>query len=202
MLEAKQALALILPSKPDDEQTLMTQLAANCMRVDLKPMEKARAFARLKTAKGWNQTELASAIGMSKSAVTRVLSYLDLPEQAQQLLDAGKLPQSTAYAISRSEDVATQLALMEKAANGKLNRDEAQRVVARNRSPKRQHSSRVSLCVGPAIVSIATEDKLKISDYVGVLQALIKELRRADKQGLDVKTTEKVLQDRAIHSSS
>jgi len=200
MLDREHVFALVLEEKPDDDTLLMTQLAANCMRIDLRPTEKAQAFQRLKDSKGWSNAQLAEAVHISKSAVTQLLSFLRLPEEAQSMLDAGELPHSTAYAISRAPDVATQQSLLDKAANGGLKRDDAQRVVSRKRSRKTGSKSRVAFRLELADVAISSSEKLDISECVAVLQHLIKECRKAGKQGLDVQTFSKVLSDQQSQS--
>ncbi len=53
MARIETATALVLDSRPDSDTLLLTQLAANCMRVDLKPTERALAFKRLKDSRGY-----------------------------------------------------------------------------------------------------------------------------------------------------
>lgn len=52
-----------------------TQLAANNMRLDLKPTEKAMGYQRLKELRGLSNVELARLLNVSKSVVTETLSY-------------------------------------------------------------------------------------------------------------------------------
>ena len=78
--------AMVLPSRPDGDQLLLTQMAANCMRVDLKPTEKAIAYLRLKKSRNWSrvwsslQVELTttSASGISKRNRSRIGSRENL----------------------------------------------------------------------------------------------------------------------------
>ena len=59
-------------------EILEQQLIENCLREDLLPIEEARAFEQLRQLNGWTQKELAQALRVSASRVTRVLALLKL----------------------------------------------------------------------------------------------------------------------------
>lgn len=197
VLEAPDVRALILDKRPDGDVLLMTQLAANCMRVDLKPTEKADAFQRLQASRGWSNAELAKAMHISRSKVTQILSYLNLPEDVQRSLDAGELAGSTAYAIARAPDAATQTKLLAKARKGQLKRDDALREVSQPSS--RKDRVRAVFRLQNAEIRMSTSQRLDLDECVTTLQQLIRECRKASKQGLDVTTFERVLHDRLNH---
>jgi ParB family transcriptional regulator, chromosome partitioning protein len=136
LLDIKDIPVLVLPAKPDTETLLLMQLAANGMREDLKPSEKAFAYRRLKEMRNISNAELASLMNVSKSVVTETLSYLDLPSEALALLDSGQIARSTAYAISRAPDKTTRKELLDKAVRGELKRDDAIRRVNRRQTAK------------------------------------------------------------------
>jgi ParB-like chromosome segregation protein Spo0J len=172
---------------------LQTQLAANCLRVDLKPTEKALAYERLLQSRQWSHAELAKAMHISKSTVTQTLSWLSLPDEAKTKLDAGELSGSAAYAISRAGDAAAQRNLLDKAVSGQLTRDDVQREVSRNgNSGRRQRSTFRLEC---AEIRLHTEGSLDLTGCVELLQQLLRECRKAIKQGLDITTFERVLTD-------
>lgn len=196
LLDIMEIPVLVLPAKPDAETLLLTQLAANGMREDLKPTDKARAFLRLKEIRGLTNVELASLMHIGKSVVTETLSYLDLSPEAQQLLDEGRLARSTAYAISRAPDDATRQEMLHEAIRGKLRRDEAVRRVKRTGAGK-SPQQRVLFRLRSAEISVAFDEELDIPQVVLLLQELRRECLRAEKQGLNVKTLERVLMDRS-----
>ena len=72
-------------------EILEQQLIENCLREDLRPTEEAKAFQRLMNLNGWNQKKLATALRVSETRVTRVLSLLKLPQEIRDDLDSGKL---------------------------------------------------------------------------------------------------------------
>ena len=196
LINCDQASALVLDAAPDADTLLMTQYAANCMRVDLTPAEKAQALKRLKEAKGWNNAELAKAMHISKSMVTQLMSVLTLPEQAKEMLNTGDLPLSTAYAISRAPTPDAQNALLDKASRGELKRDEAQQVV---QSASKQRKTRITFELDGGDVTIVSSTGLDLTGYVAIGQQLVRECRKAGAQGLDAKTLARVLVDRRAH---
>lgn len=183
--------ALVLDEKPDADTLLLTQLAANCLRVNLKPTEKALAFQRLKDSRGWTNVQLAKAMHISKSTVTQVLSYLSLPGEVKEKLDSGELPGSTAYAISRAKDDDFAEKLIAKAVNGDLKRDDAVRSVS-GKAAKVRSTFRMETCV----VSIVTGERLELPEVVAVLQQLARECSKAAKNDHDVVTLERALAKR------
>jgi ParB family transcriptional regulator, chromosome partitioning protein len=69
----------ILASVRDGDPEIAS-LLENIQRVDLNPIEEARAIRRLMDLKGISQTKLAESLGRSVSDLNGVLGILDLPE--------------------------------------------------------------------------------------------------------------------------
>ena len=185
--------AIVLDQRPGEHELRLMQLAANCHRQDLKPLEKARAFRQLQEAQGWSHAELAKAMHVSKATVTQVLSYLTLPSELQQRLDSGDLAGSTAYAIARAPDDATRQQLASRALDGSLRRDEATQHVHRRAASVRR--GRVTFRLPSADVTLMTESRPDLAAIISVLQQLTRECRKAERQNLDVATLERVLTD-------
>ncbi len=200
LLDIMEIPVLVLPAKPDAETLLLMQLAANGMRENLKPSERASAYRRLKDMRGLSHGDMASLMNVSKSVVTETLSYLDLPPEALALLDSGQLAGSTAYAISRAPDEATRLELLDKAVRGELRRDDAMRRVNR-RGATRSARQTASFQLPSAEITIALENEPEIPVVMELLRELVRECRRAEKQGLNVRTFERVLKDRSQGNS-
>lgn len=184
--------AIVLEQAPDADTLLMTQLAANCMRVGLKPTERARAYQRLKESRGWTNSALAEALHVSKSTVTLTLSYLKLPEALQTKLDKGELAGSTAYTISRAPDGATKQELIAKATQGSLKRNEAQSHASRRRD-RRHH--RVTFELEAGSVTVATREQLGLPELTAILKQLQRECRKGTQHSWDVTTLMRVVAD-------
>lgn len=191
--------ALVLDEKPPPDKLLMTQLAANCHRAGLKPMELAESLNRLKELNGWTNAEIARKMSLSKAKVTQVMSYLSLSTRIQEMLDAGSIPGSTAYAISRAPNDITRKQLVEDALRGRLKRDEASRRVTRKSNSAKQQ--RATFQLSTATVVITTPQKITLDDFMAIGTELIRECRQAVRQGIDVSTLERVLHDQRKSSN-
>ena len=77
------------------ERRLM-QLKVNCLRADLRDIERAKAFRQLMDDNGWTQQQLAAELNLSQGNVARALAPLKLPESMQADVIAGKVSGSGA----------------------------------------------------------------------------------------------------------
>lgn len=145
------ARKLGLPSVPviieDKElcaaEVLHRQLVLDCQKEHLTAVERAKAIQDLMHESGWSATQVAQRIGISPANVTRLLSVLKLPAEAQEQVAAGTLGTSTAYAICRTSDPDTKEALLNDVANGHVTREHvAER--SRSRRSKRGKTRRRS----------------------------------------------------------
>jgi len=109
------------------------QLVENCLREDLQPVEEARAFASLMGLNGWSGKDVARALRVHPSRVSRALALLRLPASVQEQVNAGAIPARAAYEISKLPDPEAQTALARRAAEGQLSHDQAARTVRRRR---------------------------------------------------------------------
>jgi ParB family chromosome partitioning protein len=110
-------------------EILEQQLIENLLREDLSPMEEAKAFRSLMEINLWNGKQVADALRVAPSKVSRVLALLDLPADIQRQVDSGDIAARTAYELSKlsSEDAQRQLA--EDAAAGRLSTSGASNAV-------------------------------------------------------------------------
>jgi len=117
-------------------EILEQQLVENLLRKDLKPMEEARAFAKLMELNGWTGKRVAEALRVTPSRVSRALSLLDLPPDVQRQIDDGSVPKTSAYEISRVRDDSARRELAQKVAIGKLPHAIAVNAVRQRRGKK------------------------------------------------------------------
>ena len=85
----------VIRSVPDDK-VLEIALIENIQREDLNPIEEARAYKRLIETLGLTQETVGERVGRDRSYVTNYLRLLKLPEDLQELLQAGRI--STGHA--------------------------------------------------------------------------------------------------------
>ena len=103
---------------------LADQIVENHCRNDLRPLDLARAMAKLKKLKACTSQDLAAELGISGASVTRAEALLTLPEDVQAMVDDGRLAESAAYEISRLKDEDAMRELASQIVASRLNRDQ------------------------------------------------------------------------------
>jgi ParB family chromosome partitioning protein len=88
----------------DDKTAMEIALIENLQRVDLNPLEEARAFQRLIEEYEYKHDQLATVLGKSRSHITNVLRLLQLPEFVQEKLLDGALTMGHARALITAQD--------------------------------------------------------------------------------------------------
>jgi len=118
------------------DDLLEDQLVENCIREDLKPIEQAIAFKTLLDRRGWSYRQLGEVLHVAPASIARALALLELPEDLQGQVTAGKMPASTAYEVSRIEDPQVQREVAERAVAQGLNRAEVAEAARRSQPSK------------------------------------------------------------------
>jgi ParB family transcriptional regulator, chromosome partitioning protein len=97
----------------EDWERLDLALAENMARVDLNPVEEARACAMLVDDLGLTKQEVGRRVGRSRVAISNLVRLLELPEDALELIETGALSEGHGRAILLCKDHARrrQLAL-------------------------------------------------------------------------------------------
>lgn len=116
-------------------EILEQQLIENLLREDLSPMEEAKAFRSLMAINEWNGKQVADALRIPASKVSRALALLELPPDIQQRIESGEIAARTAYELSKLDSEDVQRHLAELAATGNLSISDASAAV-RKRSGK------------------------------------------------------------------
>lgn len=125
-----------------DQDSLELAIIENAQRQDLNPVEEALAYQQLHHMFGLSHSEVAEAIGKSRSAVANSIRLLALPSEVLDLLQAGTLSAGHARALLaiRHPDAekvrGLQLRYAELAANSGLSVRALEQIVARMQSPE------------------------------------------------------------------
>lgn len=131
-IKAKLAdLACVVEDEADPDTILEVQLITNALREDVKPVEQAKAWERLRASQNLSLRELGEKLGYDFSSVSKSLDLLRLSPEIQARVDAGEIPASTAGLIARVDDHAEQEALAVRAVDGEMNRAEVAAMVKR-----------------------------------------------------------------------
>jgi ParB family chromosome partitioning protein len=112
-----------IPSK-----TKLEQLIENCQRVDIPPLERARAFKDIITLNSWSARKLASELSLDPSTVVRDLQLLELPQALQEQVAGGHISVRAAVGL-RTLDSQGQQEVADMAVKEGLSREEVGRVV-------------------------------------------------------------------------
>ena len=88
----------------DDWARLDMALAENMARVDLNPIEEARACSMLVEDLGLTKGEVGRRVGRSRVAVSNLIRLLDLPDEALEQIEAGGLSEGHGRAILTCKD--------------------------------------------------------------------------------------------------
>lgn len=107
-----------------DSEVLLDQLAENMIRLDLEPIEQAKAFKRLMDSQGWSARRLADELHIDHDKINRAVRLLDLPEPVQESVAEGRLAPSTAFELSKLDDAEAQSRVAARAVSEKLSRSD------------------------------------------------------------------------------
>lgn len=122
--------------KAEIGQTLELALIENIQRMQLNPIEEARAFAALMAEHGLTQEEVAEKVGRRRPSIANALRLLKLPARVQQLLREGALTAGHAKALLSLADEEEILKTAEAMLQGYVTVRGAEEI-ARDRKPSR-----------------------------------------------------------------
>lgn len=163
------------------------QLVENLLRSDLKPLEEAKAYQALMDLNTWNGKQVAAALRVTTSRVSRSLALLDLPVDVQQQVDAGTLPKSSAYELSKLADKKAQSELAAKAASGTLPHARTVKQVNQRRgrkvSTKEKNLHQVLFAENGLRVTVSAPRKASYHEVEEALSQAIDEIRHRIKNG-------------------
>jgi len=112
---------------------LALALVENLQRLDLSPLEEARAFEHLRSEHGLSQTEIAGQVGMDRSTVANAMRLLRLPETIQELVESGRLSAGHGRALLGLPDDESRLACAERAVAEGLSVRDLERMAAESK---------------------------------------------------------------------
>jgi ParB family transcriptional regulator, chromosome partitioning protein len=102
----------------DDWERLDLALAENMARVDLNPIEEARACAMLVEDLGLTKQEVGRRVGRSRVAISNLIRLLELPEEALELIERGDLTEGHGRALLLCKDHSSRRSLALEARDG------------------------------------------------------------------------------------
>ncbi len=112
-----------------DEQMLELALVENIHRVNLNPIERAKAYQNYLSTFCLTQAEAAERLGEDRSVIANYLRLLDLPDEIKQMLSDGRLTMGHARAILALPTDELRRKLANRALAGRLSVREVERLV-------------------------------------------------------------------------
>jgi len=112
-----------------DEQLHEWALVENIQRVDLNPIERAKAYHDYISAFSLTQAEAAERLGEERSVLANYIRLLDLPNEIKQMLTDGRLSMGHARAILALPTDELRRKLANRAMAGRLSVREVERLV-------------------------------------------------------------------------
>jgi len=125
-----------------ESDVLEQQLIENLLREDLKPIEEARGFASLMRLNAWNGKQVAQALRIAESKVSRAVALLRLPEDLQQRVESGEISARSAYELSKLNSEEKQRQLADRVAAENLTHEQAAKAVRQRKGPRKKTASR------------------------------------------------------------
>lgn len=85
----------------DLDKSYILSAIENCHRKDLNPIEAATTFKRLHDEEGLTWEEVHDLLGQSVPVILNKVKLLDLPEEIQQMIRKGEMPQVSALNLAQ-----------------------------------------------------------------------------------------------------
>lgn len=117
-----------------DVNVLELSLIENIQREELNPIEEAKAFKRLIDEFGFNQEEVAKAVGKERATIANTIRLLGLPKRAQEMVANGELTMGHGRALLALSGEHTILKLANRVVRNGLSVREAENIVSRKKS--------------------------------------------------------------------
>jgi len=165
------------------------QLIENLLREDLSPMEEAKAFRALMEVNEWNGKQVADALRVPASKISRVLSLLELPPDIQQRVESGDIAARTAYELSKLSNEDAQRQLADQAAAGRLTiSDVSNAVRKRAGKPKAAPRGTRQVFVGENgwKVTVTAQQKGSYDEIERALQLALEDVRTRINSGMQL----------------
>ena len=170
-------------------EILEEQIIENLQRRSLQPLEEARAFQALIKMNMWKKKEVASALGIHPTKVSRALKLLKLPADIQSKIESGELPARTAYEISKLDNEAQQRAMLSAVSSEGLTNQQARnrvRIKQGKRVPQRVGTKLTFDSYADHSVTVSSATKTTYEAIEMALQTALEEVRHRIENNMQI----------------
>lgn len=188
--------AVVLPQMPDEKHLRLAQMSIEAHKVSLTPWERSCFLAAIKEENGCTVTELAAALDMKQSVVTKLLSYQRLAKPLQDALHRGKLDTEKAFIIGQEPHHDRQCEIAR--AYLHLPREQLRRRIKADTTAEPKHKrARFSL---PEGITVTMHGRgVTLSGAIDAFLMVVRGLKRAKAKNLDLGAAQKLMRDKATH---
>jgi ParB family transcriptional regulator, chromosome partitioning protein len=175
---------VIMEAPADPSELLALQMIENCVREDLRPVEQAKAYRSLISARGWSARQLAAELAINPATVTRALALLELPEAIQGQVEQGILAPHTAYEVSKLDTAEEQTTVAAAVVEQGLTRSEVVDVIKAVRAKRPVPASRpepITLDLGDGCVVVVKWRKAGGPSAIQALRRAMKLVQDRDR---------------------
>lgn len=153
-----------LVKQMNDDESLLVAIIENVQRADLNPLEEAHGYRVLQDEFDLTQEEIAKRVGKSRPAIANALRLLQLPEEVQDEVRAGRISAGHARALLGLDDDELREALTRRIVDDDLSVRDIERAVQekRTRSPGKTSSKDPDVAVMESDLSRALGTKVTI----------------------------------------
>ena len=134
-----------LLAEVSDERSALLALVENIQRQDLGFFEEAEAIQRLMETHGISQERMAKILGKASSTLSNKLRLLKLPPPMRERIVQAALTERHARALLRLEDEAQRQRVLETIVAGRLNVQEADRLIDAQLLPRTPQKKRATI---------------------------------------------------------
>jgi ParB family chromosome partitioning protein len=197
---SKMIAAIVEEKELSAGEVIQRQLINNLQRVDLTPLAKARGIEQLMVATGWSATQAAGKIGMSNSAVTKLLALISLPESIRAQVESGAISAGAGYELARVDNPDKQAELARQVAERRLTRDGLTELTKAEGDSEIKTSNRLA---SRATAMLSSEEAvtvkapgLTLERFIEVIESVLSRARRA-RGRMELKKFVQALRDEA-----
>ncbi|MCE9566237.1 MAG: ParB/RepB/Spo0J family partition protein [Planctomycetes bacterium] len=195
MVGLTEVQALDMGKEPEAGDLLLAQASIDEFREQLNPIDRAKLNQAAMKAKNLTAKQYAARLGVSESKISRSLTLLTLPPEAQELIAAGKLDPTKGVEIAMfaGSERQRELALVA----DQLTR--TQLVAMRKQKPATADVKleRVKIALPGQVLVNISGGSMSMMSVVETLAETLKEARKASDACYDVKTWVRMMADKA-----
>lgn len=158
--------AIIRRTTPEHEK-LELAIIENVQRLDLNPIEEARAYARLQDEFKLTQREIAARLGKSREVIANAVRLLNLPSEIQDAVSSGRINGSQARLLLSVGDIPRQRELFSELIRDNMSVRELKAKVAAVKPDAASHPLPVAV-LDPELAAV----KEQLEEFLGTEVAL------------------------------